>query len=139
MVRTLVGHRLARLPDDFIVLDELTIPAPWGAAEIDHLILSRFGIVVVGDGPAPGWMTGQVEAVRSHLFSRGLFHPGLPIQPLILLPPGVPRLTQAQPDCPVVRVEQVRLEHLAPNLAPNLTPHQVREVADFLIRARIAA
>lgn len=137
--RLAIGRRLSRLPGDFLVLHGVVIPSPWGTIEVDHLILSRFGIVVVGDGPTPGWMLERVEAVRSLLFARGLALPGLPIQPLILLPPGVTRRRQGDPDASAIRVEQVSLEHLAPSRSAVLSISQIQLIARSLAGERFAA
>ncbi|MDB4896108.1 MAG: hypothetical protein JWN15_2370 [Firmicutes bacterium] len=137
--RMAIGRRLSRLPADFLVLHGVVIPSPWGVIEVDHLILSRFGIVVVGDGPTPGWMLERVEAVRSLLFARGLAQPGLPMRPLILLPPGAAQPHRADRDASAIRVEQLSLEHLAPSRLPVLTASQIQLIARSLAGERFAA
>lgn len=132
--RIAIGLRLARLPRDFIVLNELLIPAPWGATAIDHVILSRFGVVVVGDGPASGWMMERVEAIRSLLVARGVAHGSIPMRPLVLLPPGRPVGPMVRSDSPAVKVELVSLIHLAPCTRPVLSDEQVQAIARCLMQ-----
>lgn len=132
-VRQLISSRLARLPSDFVVLHDLTVPAPWGHSHVDHLILSRFGLVVVADGPSPNWMLEQVEAVRSLLFAQGLMNPVVPIRSLVLLPPGAPDAHIVESDAPVIRVEQVRLNHLAPSKQPVLHSGQIKSILRELV------
>lgn len=122
----LIHQRLQRLPEDFVVLHEVAIPAPWGEARFDHLILSRFGVVVVADGLGPRWMLEQVEAVRSFLFSTGHKSPLIPVRPLVLIPPGTTESVPIESDAPVIRVEQIRLHHIAPSQAGVLSPEQVK-------------
>lgn len=134
-----IGNRLSRLPADFIILNNLVVPAPWGYSQLDHLIVSRFGLVVVADGPSTDWLMEQIEAVRSLLVSRGLSQASLPIRPLILLPPGASEARQADGDTPVIRVEYVRLTHIAPSSEPVMTPDQVNAIAHYLLHLQQAA
>lgn len=135
-VRTeqVVRSRLARLPAEFTVLNGLVIPAPWGTARIDHLIVSRFGIVVVANGPCSDWMLAQVEAVRSLLVSEGLAPVSAPVKPLVVIAPGVPDSALAESDAPVVRVEQIRLGHVAPSNETILHPNQVKAIVNHFLR-----
>lgn len=135
----LIGARLSRLPDDFVVLHDLQVPAPWGVSRIDHVILSRFGLVVAANGPTSGWMLEQVEAVRSYLIALGATTPSTPVRALVLLPPGTPDTAVAESDAPVVRVEQVRLGHVAPSRDPVIAPEQVRKVFMYLQQLASAA
>jgi len=133
-----IGARLSRLPSDFIVLHDLRVPAPWGETCVDHVILSRFGLVVAANGPASGWMLEQVEAVRSFLIALGATTPSTPVRSLVLLPPGTPDSAVAESDAPVVRVEHVRLRHVAPSQDPILTPDQLERVHQCLHRIKSA-
>lgn len=128
----LIRERLARLPSDFAVLNDLVVPAPWGAIRIDHLLISRFGIVVIADGPTSLWMTGQVEAVRSLVVSQGLAGAGVPIRPLVLLPMGTPPKFAFQWDAPVVRVDLIELSHIAPSRHAVLDPKQMQRLIGHL-------
>lgn len=135
-IRAAVRAHLNRLPDDFMVLHDLILPAPWGLARVDQIILSRYGVVVVSDGPPQGWMCERIEAVRTLLFARGLMRANFPIGPLILLPPGVSSLRHA--GVPVVRVEHLHLDDLAPSRAPVLSAAQVQLIARCLLQAHAA-
>lgn len=131
-----ISARLARLPDDFYLLNDLTIPAPWGSSRIDQVIVSRFGLVVICAAPVRGWMPERVEAVRSLLFTAGLAQPSLPVTPLILLPPGAQPPRQVEYGVPTVRIENLRLSHLAPGGQAVLTEDQVATIAQALLHAR---
>lgn len=128
----MIKERLARLPSDFAVLHDLVIPAPWGANRIDHLLISRFGIVVIADGPTSHWMTGQVEAIRSLLVSRGLANASVPIRALVLLPMGTSPKFVFQWDAPVVRVDLIELSHIAPSRHAVLDPKQMQWIIGHL-------
>lgn len=134
-----IGSRLARLPRDFVVVNDLTIRAPWGSTHVDHIIVSRYGAVVVSDGDPHDWMGEKVEAVRSLLFARGLLRPPFPVRSLVLLPPGLDESRVIQLDAPVVRVDRISLEHLAPGTQPVLTPAQIAAVWQCLLTTRVAA
>lgn len=123
-----ISARLSRLPVDFAVLHDLHVPAPWGVSHIDHVILSRFGLVVAANGPSSGWMLEQVEAVRSYLIAVGATSTSTPVRSLVILPPGARDTAVAESDAPVIRIEQVRLSHVAPSPDPVLAPEQVRKV-----------
>lgn len=131
--RELIIQRLTRLPSDFVVLHYLAIPAPWGQAFVDHLILSRFGVVVVADGLESRWMLEQVEAIRSLLFAQGHKTPLVPVRALVVLPPTLPGFTSVESDAPVIRVEQIRLHHVAPSGEALLSPEQVTAISQRLL------
>lgn len=135
-IRAAVRAHLNRLPDDFMVLHDLVLPAPWGVTRVDQIILSRYGVVVVSDGPPQGWMCERVEAVRTLLFARGLMRASFPIGPLILLPPGAQACSNT--GVSVVRVEHLTLEDLAPVRAPVLTHSQIQLIARCLLQAHAA-
>lgn len=128
-----ISARLGRLPRDFTVLHNLSIPAPWGRTQVDHVIISRFGIVVAADGPGPAWMLEQVEAVRSLLYARRLTTPQVPVRPLILLAPGFPADFMSDFSIPKVSVEQIRLSHLAPGQELALNQAQINAIAASLV------
>ncbi|HWI61612.1 MAG TPA: nuclease-related domain-containing protein [Symbiobacteriaceae bacterium] len=136
--RRSIGIRLQRLPDDFYLLNDVRIPAPWGETQIDQIVISRFGLVVIGAGPRAGWMPEQVEAVRTLLFTYGIVQPSVPVRPLILLPPGAPPPKRLQYGVPTLRVEHLRLHHLAPSREAILTDPQVATIAQCLLQARAA-
>ena len=134
--RRSIGARLSRLPDDFYLLNDLVIPAPWGETQIDQVVISRYGIAVVGAGPATGSMPERVEAVRSLLFTYGLTRPSLAVRALVLLPPGSQPPKHVQYGIPTLRVEHLRLHHLAPSHEPVLSHEQVATIAQCLLQAR---
>jgi hypothetical protein len=137
--RQSISARLSRLPDDFFLLNDLTIPAPWGDTHIDHIILSRWGLVAVADGTDPGWMLQRVEAIRTLLFTYGLLSQRtVPIAPLVLLPPGAPLPPRLQYDGLTIRVEHLRLNHLAPSSQPVLSEGDIAAIAQCLLQARAA-
>lgn len=132
-ISQVICDRLNRLPGDFVVMHNLAVPAPWGTTLVDHVIVSRFGVVVAADGPATRWMMEQVEAVRSLLFSRSLTSVHLPVRPLVLIAPGSANVGSVELGTPIVRVDHVRLAHLAPSSEPLLSPAQVTAIAGHLI------
>lgn len=136
--RRSIGIRLQRLPDDFYLLNDLRLPAPWGETQVDQIVISRFGLVVIGAGSRAGSMPERVEAVRTLLFTYGIVQPSVPVRPLILLPPGSPPPRQLQYGVPTLRVEHLRLHHLAPNRDAILTDQQVATIAQCLLQARAA-
>lgn len=55
-----VARMLGRLPGDkYIVLDDVTVPTPRGSNQIDHLILSVFGLFVLETKNYTGWIYGN--------------------------------------------------------------------------------
>lgn len=135
----MIKERLARLPSDFAVLHDLVVPAPWGATRVDHLLISRFGIVVIADGPTSYWMTGQIEAIRSWLVSRGLASAAVPIRALVLLPMGTSPKFVFQWDAPVVRVDLIELGHIAPSRHAVLDPKQMQGIIGYLAQIQQVA
>ncbi|HWI50946.1 MAG TPA: nuclease-related domain-containing protein [Symbiobacteriaceae bacterium] len=134
--RRSIGARLSRLPDDFYLLNDLVIPSPWGEIQMDQVVISRYGIAVIGAGPAAGSLPERVEAVRSLLFTYGLTRPSLAVRGLVLLPPGSQPPRQIQYGVPTLRVEHLRLHHLAPSHEPVLSHEQVATIAQCLLQAR---
>jgi hypothetical protein len=133
-----VRARLMRLPNDFYLLHDLVIPAPWGETRCDAIVISRFGVIVVGAGPRSAWVPGQVEAVRSVLFTHGLTQPPVPVGGLVMLPPGATVGACRPLDVPVVGVDQLQLRHLTPGGKTVLTDEQVGTIAQCLLQARAA-
>lgn len=55
-----VSVKLGRLPKDrYIVMDDLTIPTANGSTQIDHLIVSVYGIFVIETKNYKGWIYGD--------------------------------------------------------------------------------
>ncbi len=58
-----VARMLGRLPQDkYIVMDDVTVPTPRGSNQIDHLIISIFGIFVLETKNYTGWIYGSESA-----------------------------------------------------------------------------
>lgn len=132
-----IGARLTRLPDDFIILHHVTLPAPWGKAHFDQVVVSRFGLVVISAGIPQGSMCERVEALRTLLFQHGHLRPALKVIPLVLLPPRSRPAHLAESNVRVVGVEHLRFDHLAPHQQPVLTDQQVRAMAQCLLNASL--
>lgn len=55
-----VARMLRKLPkEQYIVMDDVTIPTPRGSNQIDHLILSVYGIFVLETKNYTGWIYGS--------------------------------------------------------------------------------
>jgi len=55
-----VAHRLRKLSrGTYWVLDDLLIPSPRGTAQIDHVVVSVYGIFVIETKHYSGWIYGQ--------------------------------------------------------------------------------
>lgn len=130
--RRSIMTRLTRLPDDFTLLHNLTVRAPWGDCHIEYVILSRFGLVVAGAGPNPGWMAGQVEALRTLCFRQGVRLPANVVRALTIIPPGCTALCQSNPEQAAVPVGRLTLQHVAPSAQAVLTPDQIQIITRCL-------
>lgn len=131
-VRLVITNRLKRLPSEFTVLHQVKVLAPWGYSRIDHLILSQFGIVVASNDPESNRLSEQVEAVRYLLSSTGLAPATSPILSLTLLPPATVAPPKSFGQAPVVSVEQVRLNHLAPSTTAVFSTEQLHSITQFI-------
>jgi restriction system protein len=49
-------------PPDYYLLNHLTIPTPDGTTQIDHVLISRFGIFVIETKDYSGWIFGDAKA-----------------------------------------------------------------------------
>ena len=132
-----IGARLTRLPDDFVILHDVTLPAPWGKTHIDEVVVSRFGLVAVSAGLPSGTMCERVESIRTLLFQHGHLQPALKVIPLVLLPPRARPVRHDEPNVRVVGVEYLRFDHLAPHQQPVLTDQRVRAMAQCLLNASL--
>ena len=53
----IVAGKLNRLPkDQYLVLNNVTIPTPKGSSQIDHLVVSIYGIFVIETKNYNGWI-----------------------------------------------------------------------------------
>ncbi|MBO4558078.1 MAG: NERD domain-containing protein [Bacteroidales bacterium] len=60
---SLVSNKLDRLPKDkYRVLNNVTIPTPKGSSQIDHLVISIFGIFVIETKNLKGWVYGGEQS-----------------------------------------------------------------------------
>ncbi len=58
-----VARKLDRLPkDQYRVLNNVTIPTPKGSSQIDHLVVSIYGIFVIETKNYNGWIYGSEHA-----------------------------------------------------------------------------
>lgn len=59
----IVAGKLNRLPkDQYLVLNNVTIPTPKGSSQIDHLVVSIYGIFVIETKNYNGWIYGGEHA-----------------------------------------------------------------------------
>jgi hypothetical protein len=56
---------------DYILLENLTLPTTQGTTQIDHIVLSRFGIFVVETKNMSGWIFGGESQARWTQVMRG--------------------------------------------------------------------
>lgn len=47
-----------RLPDDYILVNDITIPCELGTTQIDHIVFSIYGVFVIETKNYTGWITG---------------------------------------------------------------------------------
>lgn len=127
-----IREHLENLPDDFEVLHDLDVPSGWGYTHVDHVILSRFGVVVALDGPLTEWVVERTEAVRSFLIGIGAVRPSAPVRSLVLLPPGGSRASVHRWGAPIVGVEEIRTHHLAPMPEPVFSRHELATISECL-------
>ncbi|MDX8355772.1 nuclease-related domain-containing protein [Cognatiyoonia sp. IB215182] len=61
-----VNATLARKLDDqhYIVLEDLTLPTNHGTTQVDHIVLSRFGVFVIETKNMSGWIFGSESQAR---------------------------------------------------------------------------
>jgi len=61
-----VSSTLGRKLDDqdYILLDDLTLPTSQGTTQVDHIVLSRFGVFVVETKNMSGWIFGGKSQAR---------------------------------------------------------------------------
>ncbi len=48
-------------PDEYRTLDDLTLPSRGGTTQIDHVVVSRFGVFVIETKNMKGWIFGDAE------------------------------------------------------------------------------
>ncbi len=58
----LINRLLARLPaNDYVTLRNITLPTDSGTTQIDHIVVSKFGIFVIETKNMKGWIFGSVQ------------------------------------------------------------------------------
>lgn len=65
-----MAHKLLLDAKDYIDLGSVTIPALNGTTQIDHVIVSRYGIFVIETKNMDGWIFGDA---KSPLWTQGVF------------------------------------------------------------------
>jgi restriction system protein len=58
-------------PDEYVILNDLTLPTNSGTTQIDHVIVSRFGIFVIETKNMKGWIFGGERQARWTQTLRG--------------------------------------------------------------------
>ena len=48
-----------KLPDDYILVNDITIPCELGTTQIDHIVFSIYGVFVIETKNYTGWITGS--------------------------------------------------------------------------------
>ncbi len=61
-VNSVLSRGLAE--QDYILLDDLTLPTTHGTTQIDHIVLSRYGIFVIETKNISGWIFGSKTQAR---------------------------------------------------------------------------
>lgn len=51
-----------KLPNDYVVVNDITIPCSLGTTQIDHIVFSTHGIFVIETKNYSGWITGSDKA-----------------------------------------------------------------------------
>ncbi|MBQ0062743.1 MAG: NERD domain-containing protein [Prevotella sp.] len=58
-----VAKKLQRkLPDDFIIVNDVILPSLYGTTQIDHIVFSPYGIFIIETKNYKGWITGTDES-----------------------------------------------------------------------------
>lgn len=68
-VSSALSRKLAK--DDYVLLEDLILPTTQGTTQIDHIVLSRYGIFVIETKNMSGWIFGEKEQVRWTQVMRG--------------------------------------------------------------------
>jgi hypothetical protein len=57
-------QRLLLNPSDYHVFNNIRLDAPWGISQLDHVIISRFGIFVIESKWRNGWVFGDADDMK---------------------------------------------------------------------------
>jgi hypothetical protein len=70
-----VAAELLKLPDEYVVFNNVVIPAPGGrTTQIDHLIISAYGLFVIETKNFGGAIYGRPHALKWHAYYAGQRH-----------------------------------------------------------------
>ena len=62
-----VAKQLAKLPkDEYIVLNDLMLPTSYGTTQIDHVVLSLYGVYVIETKNYTGTLIGNEKSEQCH-------------------------------------------------------------------------
>lgn len=61
-VNSMLSRKLAE--QDYILLEDLTLPTAQGTTQVDHIVLSRYGIFVIETKNMSGWIFGGKSQAR---------------------------------------------------------------------------
>lgn len=57
-----VAHELNKLPKEYVTLNNILLPARYGATQIDHIVVSRYGIFIIETKNYKGWIFGHQDS-----------------------------------------------------------------------------
>ena len=69
-IKSTLTKKLLLKSAHYIDLNNVTIPTPRGTTQIDHVIVSRYGIFVVESKNMSGWIFGSVGTTYSRITRR---------------------------------------------------------------------
>ena len=50
------------LTEDYVILNDITLPCDYGTTQIDHVVISQYGIFIIETKNYKGWITGTDKA-----------------------------------------------------------------------------
>lgn len=61
-----INSTLSRKLDerDYVLVEDLTLPTSHGTTQVDHIVLSRFGVFVIETKNMSGWIFGGKDQAR---------------------------------------------------------------------------
>ena len=59
-----------QLPDDYVVMNDITVPSDFGTTQIDHIVFSTCGIFIIETKNYKGWITGSD---RSEYWQKNMY------------------------------------------------------------------
>jgi len=154
-----VASRLGKLPDDrYRVLNDVTIPRPRGSSQIDHIVVSVYGLFVIETKNYNGWIMGgenreywtqNIYGNKYQLYNPILQNAGhvralrrvlkqfgpLPITPIVAFA-GKARLKVRVENAIVVYWSQI-LKVIRQSDVQRLTWDQVNAICDKILEVRL--